>query len=126
MLPAGRRLILALGLLVLVLAGWHPARVALQAVLLLPALFPAAPLDPLALVSSAPTRSQHAYSYAGGSVDADLFTPSGGGQHGAMILLLGAGDLPRSDLAIRFADSLGRLGIVVLVPESSGMLAERM
>jgi dienelactone hydrolase len=109
-----------------VIAGWHPARVAVQALLLLPALFPSAPLDPLALVSSAPVRSQHAFGYAGGSVDADLFTPAGGGQHGAIILLLGAGDLPRSDLAIRFADALARLGIVVLVPESSGMLAERM
>ena len=37
-----------------------------------------------------------------------------------MILLLGAGDLPRSDLAVHFAEALARLGVVVLVPESSG------
>jgi hypothetical protein len=34
--------------------------------------------------------------------------------------------LPRSDLALRFADALARLGVVTLVPESSGMLAERL
>ena len=43
-----------------------------------------------------------------------------------MMLLLGAGDLPRSDVAVHFADGLARLGIVTLVPESSGMLAERL
>jgi acetyl esterase/lipase len=59
-------------------------------------------------------------------VDADLFLPPSGGRHGAVVLLLGAGDLPRSDLAVRFADALARLGIVTLVPESSGMYAERM
>jgi dienelactone hydrolase len=115
-----------LGLCVLVLVGWHPARVAVQALLLLPAVFPSAPLDPLALVSAPPTREQHSYTYTAGAVDADLFVPAGAGRHGAIVLLLGAGDLPRSDLAIRFADALARLGVVTLVPESSGMFAERM
>jgi dienelactone hydrolase len=116
----------ALGLLVLIVAGWHPARVAVQALLLLPAIFPSPAVDPLALVSAAPARSQLSYSYAAGTVDAELLVPAGGGRHGAIVLLLGAGDLPRSDLALRFADALARLGIVTLVPESSGMLAERM
>ena len=31
-----------------------------------------------------------------------------------MVLLLGAGDLPRSDLAVHFAEALARLGIVAL------------
>src|ERR1700738_2327493 len=43
-----------------------------------------------------------------------------------MMLLLGAGDLPRSDVAVHFATELARLGILTLVPESSGMLAERL
>ncbi|HEY1297192.1 MAG TPA: hypothetical protein VGJ60_29290, partial [Chloroflexota bacterium] len=115
-------------LLVLVgtLAVWHPARVALQTLALLPALFPTAPIEPLAMLTAEPIRDQQTFAYSGGTVDSQVFAPSGGGRHAAVVLLLGAGDLPRSDLAVRFADALARLGVVVSVPESSGMLAERM
>ncbi len=108
------------------IAVWHPARVAVQTLFLLPALFPSAPIDPLSLVTAEPAREQYTYTYAGGSVDADLYRPTGGGRHGAMMLLLGAGDLPRSDLAVHLATELARLGVLTLVPESSGMLAERL
>ena len=37
-------------------AWWHPARVAVQTLLLLPTLFPSAPLDPLSLVTRTPMR----------------------------------------------------------------------
>src|SRR5260370_1345098 len=74
-----------------------------------------------------PTRGRTSYTGPAGTIDADLFQPVGStGRHGAMMLLLGAGDLPRSDLAVHFAEALARLGIVTLVPESSGMLAERL
>jgi hypothetical protein len=122
---------LAFGLtlvLVCALALWRPARVAVQALLLLPALFPSAPVDPLALVTPRPLHEQQTLTYADGTgtVDTHLYAPSDAGRHGAVVLLLGAGDLPRSDLAVRFAEALARLGVVVSVPESSGMLAERM
>jgi pimeloyl-ACP methyl ester carboxylesterase len=42
------------------------------------------------------------------------------------VLLLGAGDLPRGDVAIHFAEALARLGVVTMLPESSGMLAEQL
>ena len=112
--------------LALGVAVWHPARVAVQTLLLLPALFPSAPVDPLGLVTPTPTREERSYPYASGRVDASLFHAVGSGRHGAIILLLGAGDLPRSDLAVHFAQALARLGVVTLVPESSGMLAERL
>jgi dienelactone hydrolase len=108
------------------LGVWHPARVAVQTLLLLPALFPSAPLDPLSLVTATPSEHDSTYSYAAGTVDAQLFQPAGGGRHGAMILMLGAGDLPRGALAVHFAEALARLGVVALIPESSGLLAERM
>jgi dienelactone hydrolase len=119
----------AFGLVVVLvgtLVAWHPARVALQSLLLLPALFPTAPVDPLAMVTSEPVQEQQSFAYSGGMVDTQFFAPSGGGRHAAIVLLLGAGDLPRSDLAVHFAEALARLGVVVAVPESSGMLAERM
>ncbi len=112
--------------LVATFALWHPARVALQALLLLPALFPAAPVDPLALLTPVPTQEQLTLAYSAGSVQASLFAPRGGGQHSAIVLLLGAGDVPRSDLAIHFAQALARLGMVAMLPESSGMLAEHL
>jgi hypothetical protein len=105
---------------------WHPARVAVQTLLLLPALFPSAPFDPLELITPAPTREQHVYAYAAGTVEADLFHPRADGRRGAIVLLLGAGDVPRSDLAVHFAGALARLGVVTLLPQSSGMLAERL
>jgi acetyl esterase/lipase len=122
-----RRVIL-LGVVTLVatLAVWHPARVAVQALLLLPALFPSAPFEPLSLLTTAPSRGQAEYAYAAGTVDVDVLAPRGGGRHGAMVLLLGAGDLPRSDVAVHFAEALARLGIVTMLPQSSGMLAERL
>src|SRR5262244_3466409 len=89
-------------------------------------MFPAAPLDPLSLISAPPTREVKQYSYSAGIVEADLFHPASGGQHGALVLLLGAGDLPRSDLAVHFADALARLGIVTLIPQSSGLAAKRL
>jgi hypothetical protein len=121
-----RRLVLAVAVLAASLALWHPSRVAVQALVLLPALFPSAPFDPLALITASPDRQERAYSYAGGSVTASHFHPAGDGRHGAIVLLLGAGDLPRSDLAIHLAEALARLGVVTLLPESSGMLDERL
>jgi dienelactone hydrolase len=122
-----RRVMAVFALALLVGAAvWHPSRVAVQTLLLLPALFPSAPLDPLSLVTAPPVEHDQAYAYAAGTVEAQLFQPAGAGRHGAMILMLGAGDLPRSALAVHFAEALARLGVVTLIPESSGLLAERL
>jgi hypothetical protein len=120
-----RGVILGIAAIMGALALWHPARVAVQALLLLPALFPSAPLDPLALLPG-PTRETRTAAYAAGTVDSLIFHPVSSGRHAAIILLLGAGDLPRSDLAVHFAEALARLGVVTMLPESSGMLAERL
>jgi hypothetical protein len=108
------------------LALWRPARVAVQSVLLLPALFPSAPFDPLVLITRAPGEEHHSSTYAGGTIETTVFVPSAAGRHPAVALLLGAGDLDRSEVAIHFAQALARLGIVVSLPESSGMLAEHL
>ena len=122
----GRGLFAAVFAAVAMFALWHPARVAIQALLLLPALFPAAPFEPLTLLTAAPLHEQAEYSYSGGTIDTDVFAPASAGRHGAIVLLLGAGDLPRNSLAIHLADALARLGIVTVLPESSGMLSERL
>ena len=112
--------------LIVGLAVWHPARVAVQALLLLPALFPSAPVEPLGLFTPTPTREQQIFGYSAGTVDSEVFSPASGGRHSAVIMMLGAGDLPRSDLAVHFADALARLGVVTMLPESTGMLTEHL
>jgi hypothetical protein len=115
--------VLAIGLVV----GFSPpARVAVQALLLLPAVFPSPPLDPLGLLTPSPALTEENFAYAGGTMNARIFHPNGRGQHGAVMLLLGIGELPREDLGVRFAQALARLGLVTMLPESSGMLAEHV
>lgn len=121
-----RGIALAIVALFAALLIWHPTRVALQTLLLLPGLFPSAPIDPLSLVTAAPQQQSITLTYAAGTIDVQLFQPASGGQHAAVILLLGAGDLPRMDLAVHFADELARAGVVVMLPESDGLLAERL
>jgi hypothetical protein len=113
-------------LLVVVVLVWHPARVAAQALVLLPALFPNAPVDLLVSFTPKPTSSEHRFPYSAGTVEATIYHPSESGRHGAIILILGAGDLPRSDLAVRFAEALARLGVVVMLPNSTGLMEERL
>ncbi len=120
-----RAVVLGAAGVVALLGLWHPARVAVQALLLLPALFPSAPIGPLGLMAM-PAREARTDTYTAGTVDSVVFHPPFSGKHGAIVLLLGAGDLPRSDLAERFAEALARLGIITMLPESSGMLAERL
>ena len=112
--------------LVAVVVLWHPARVAVQTLLLLPSMFPSAPFDPLSAITPTPIRSQHEFSYAGGTIEAEIFHPAEGDKHGAIVLLLGIGDLPRSDLAVRFAEGLARLGVVVMLPMQSGLLEQHL
>src|SRR5688572_1738000 len=121
-----RKLVVVILGVVVVLVVWQPARVAVQSLLLLPSMFPSAPADPLSALTPTPRRSEHNFTYSVGTIRADVFHPAAEGKHGALVLLLGIGDLPRSDLAVRFAQGLARLGVVVMLPEQSGLLAERL
>src|SRR6185437_4224099 len=50
------------GVLVMLFA-WHPARVAVQTLALLPAVVPSAPFDPLAAFTPAPAQTEQAGTY---------------------------------------------------------------
>ena len=104
----------------------QPPRVAVQTLFLLPSMFPEPPVDPLAWLSAAPTREDLTFDYTAGVIQASVFHPAAPGRHGGIVLLLGIGDLPRSDLGVRFAAGLARTGVVVMLPESTGLLAERL
>jgi prolyl oligopeptidase family protein len=96
----------------------HPGRVAVQMLLLLPELFPNAPVRPLLWVSDAPVHEEYSYESAAGHVDADLYLPGSGGRHGAVILYTGAFGLRRDPGFVQFAEALAREGAVVMAPES--------
>lgn len=114
-----RGLLAGLALLLLLGAASHPGRVAVKTALLLPSMFPNAPLRPLEWLGAAPRREEYSYAVAGAHVDSDVYLPAGAGRHGAVIVLLGAVGYPRRDPAlVRFAEGLSRAGAVVMVLES--------
>jgi hypothetical protein len=121
-----RKTAFALLVLLAVLVVWHPARVAVQTLLLLPSMFPSAPFDPLAALTPTPVRSEHTFDYSVGTIDAEIFHPAWSGPHSAVLLMLGIGDLPMAGLAEHFAEGLARLGIVVMLPQQSGLLAQNL
>jgi dienelactone hydrolase len=59
-------------------------------------------------------------------VAADIYHPGTGGRHGGVVLQLGARLVRRDPVLERFAEGLARSGVVVLVPESSNLLAGRV
>src|SRR5919198_1474368 len=117
------RACLALPLVVVGLLVSHPGRVAARTVLLMPEVYPDAPVRPLLWVSSPPRHEEYAYSSAAGQVDCDLYLPQGGGRHGTVILYTGAFGLRRAPAFVQFAEALARSGAVVLVPESTALRA---
>jgi pimeloyl-ACP methyl ester carboxylesterase len=113
---------LALVLLVLLVLATHQGRVALLSLAILPSAVGVLPVDPLASLTPKPEREPFAFDYAGGTVEGDVYSPGGSGRHGALILILGARPVDRDDpTLVRFAEGLGRIGIVVLIPSSSGL-----
>jgi acetyl esterase/lipase len=111
-----------LGLTLLLLSLTHPGRVAVKTLLLLPDMFPSSPLRPLTWLTGPPRFEEVAFDYPAGHIDADVYLPAEGGQHGAVILLLGAVGFPRRESSlVRFADGLSRAGSVVVIPESSNL-----
>ncbi len=115
-------LLVGIGLVVLV----RPARIAAETLVLMPALFPEVPLDPLSLVTPAPLQEESRFSYAAGTVDVDVYRPAVGGPHGGVVLQLGARFEQRDPVLVRFARGLARLGVVVVVPGSSSLSAGRI
>ncbi len=124
----GRRWWIVLGvvLVVVLLLAVRPARVAALALLLLPALFPQAPVNPLAWATPTPARDTASFAYSAGVVEADVYQPGTPGPHAGVVLQLGARLERRDPVLVRFADALARLGVVVLVPGSDNLLAGRI
>jgi acetyl esterase/lipase len=113
---------------VLVLLGLtHPVRVGILALAILPSAIGTLPLDPLVQLTPRPDREEFAFDYPVGTVEGDIYSPGRGGTHGAIILLLGARPVDRSEPPlVKFAEGLSRAGLVVMVPVASGLAAGRI
>src|SRR5919198_625336 len=105
------RACLALPLVVVGLLVSHPGRVAARTVLLMPEVFPDAPVRPLLWVSSPPRHEEYAYTSAAGQVDCDLYLPArpevdpsrvgifGFSAGGSLVLLAAETELGRQQIA---------------------------
>jgi acetyl esterase/lipase len=102
-------------------------RVALTTASMMPDLFVDLPVTPLKLTSSEPIKEEVTFSYDSQEVMADLYRPSDGGRHGAMVVVIGAAPRARTDpRAVRLATSAARAGIVVLIPDLEHLLRDEM
>jgi hypothetical protein len=59
-------------------------------------------------------------------MDAHVYRPSGGGQHGALIFYIGVGPEHDNEHLIRFSTALARAGILVLIPVSENLVEFRV
>jgi len=129
-----RRAFLIIGVFLVVfvalLAGlWanRYTRVALTTASMMPDLFAELPVSPLKLTTSEPIKEEVTFHYGSREVVADLYRPSGGDRHGAVVVVIGAAPRARTDpRAVRLARSAARAGVVVLIPELKHLLRDEM
>src|SRR5437870_1089189 len=103
----GRRAVAALVVVVLAAAVLfsHAGRVAVLALAILPSALSVLPFDPLVHLTAPPERQPFSFDYPVGTVDGRIYSPGGGGQHGALILILGARPVDLDDPTLdRFAE----------------------
>lgn len=120
-----RRYWLAFAIVAAVFVFWallwsfKPTNVAIKTSLIVPELFIDAPITPLKLVSDEPVKEEVEIALPDGrTVPADVYHPSGGGEHGAFILSVGAANKIRDhEGVIRLSNTLARTGVVVMVPQ---------
>jgi acetyl esterase/lipase len=102
-------------------------RVALTTASMMPDLFVDLPVTPLKLTTSEPIKEEVTFSYGSQEVAADLYRPSEGGRHGAVVVVIGAAPRARTDpRAVRLATSAARAGIVVMIPDLKHLLRDEM
>jgi len=102
-------------------------RVALTTAFMMPDLFVDLPASPLKLTTSEPIKEEVTFEYGSREVVADLYRPSDGGRHGAVVVVIGAAPRARTDpRAIRLARSAARAGIAVMIPELKHLLRDEM
>lgn len=123
--PARFAPLLVVAVLTYLLVG--PVNLALRTALLIPQVFPTAPVRPLSYFTPQPLVKTIEIEWPGGSALADLYRPNDNRVHGALIIFLGVAQAPRDDPRIvRLGEGFARIGVVTLMPESPSLAAGRI
>src|SRR3972149_70071 len=92
-------------------------RPALKTLLLVPEVVPDFPVRPLKYFSREPKVEEVTLKVGDMDIKADLYTPQDNKKHPAVIFTLGVVVTKQDSTVVKFAQSLSRLGFVVLVPD---------
>ena len=85
--------------------------------LFIPQILPAIPLKPLEYVSGTPIREKITFTSSQGISEADIYFPSGDGNHAAVVFFMGIVPPDREqERIVALAEGLARTGMVVLIP----------
>ena len=120
-------LALLVGVVGLAVAATPQGRAAARAFGFVAQVLPAVPVKPAEWFAAEPERIRIAYPLRGGSGDADLYLPAGGGEHSAILLFLGINPAGRNDArVVNLAEALARTGVAVMAPWSDNMTQKRV
>lgn len=85
------------------------------------------PVKPLDLFIEDPIREEVRFPQTNGEGLADLYRPSSGGRHSAVLLFLGVNPAGRNDKrVVNLAESLTKSGMIVMIPWSQSMTEYRI
>ncbi len=115
-------------LLAIVAAGWlaHPAWAGVKAAALLAEMLPGSSFHPLSWWTADPRLEEVHYRAASEEIEADLYLPSAGGRHPAIVVETGVNPEGRRYPAlVQLGQSFARAGIACLIPDSPDFLANR-
>jgi acetyl esterase/lipase len=102
-------------------------RVALTTASMMPDMFVDLPVSPLKLTTSEPIKEEVTFYNGSQEVTADLYRPSDGDRHGAVVVVIGAAPQARTDpRAVRLAKSAARAGTVVMIPDLKHLLRDEL
>lgn len=123
---------LALALLVIGVLGAgftcsDHGRPALVSAFLLPDMMLSLPVRPVTWFTAEPEVERVSINYGSGRIVADIYRPGGGGRHAAVIFSMGAPPLDLDDSRlVKLAEGAARAGLVMVVPFSERLDAERL
>ena len=109
------------------LASSKHGRAAYTAALVLPDMMVELPVRPTTWFTPAPVVTRTLIEYDSGRIVADIYLPSGDGPHAVMIFSMGAPPLELDDgRLVNLAEAVARGGLVMVVPYSTRLAAERI
>ncbi len=132
MLRSRKRRILAAILLVMAILAVSlfvtaQGRTAVKTALFIPQVLPTIPVKPQEWFTGTSRLEEVSYPTENGFGVADLYTPSGDGTHGAVLLFLGVNPAGRDDpRVVRLAEGLAQAGVIVLIPWSQEMTRKKV